>query len=185
MKSKKLYVYAGIVLFVLSVALVWIGKNREQNPTDSKSERVQPKRELQSKPQGKIADREVPAPSVNRPEPQQGLQLSSSAEIIRTEVQVDEILTEIEDAAISYDAEELPILESYLYDPDPAIREAALNGMLTLGDAAASPMLRAAAENAYTPHEAVAMLEAADFLDLPEGKLPPLKKVKSGTRLKK
>ena len=185
MKSKKLYVYAGIVLFVLLVALVWIGKNREQKPTDSKSERVQPKRELQSKPQGKIADREVPAPPVNRPELQQGFQSSSSAEIIRTEVQVDEILTEIEDAAISYDAEELPILESYLYDPDPAIRAAALDGMLTLGDAAASPMLRAAAENAYTPHEAVAMLEAADFLDLPEGKLPPLKKVKSGTRLKK
>ncbi len=47
---------------------------------------------------------------------------------------------------------------------------------MTLGDAAASPLLRKAAENAYSPHEAVAMLEAADYLELPSGTLPPIDK---------
>ncbi len=185
MKSKKVYVYAGIVLLVLSAALVWIGKNREQKPTDAKSEIAQSKSQLQPKPQGKIADWEVPVPSGNSPELQQGLQSSTSAQIVRTEVQVEEVLTDIENAAISYDAEELPILESYLYDPDPEIRAAALDGMLMLGDGKASPLLRTAAENAYTPYEAVAMLEAADFLDLPEMKVLPITKSTSGTGQKK
>jgi|GEM_PF-1435362 len=178
MKPTKVYVYAGSILLVLLVALVWIGTNRDQKPTDSKSEIVQPK------PQRKIADREDPALSADHPELPQGLQPSALA-MIRTEVEVDAVFNEIEAAAITYDAEELPILESYLFDPDPEIRQAALNGMLTLGDAAASPLLREAAENAYSPQEAVAMLEAADYLELPSGTLPPIKKNVSGKRLRK
>jgi hypothetical protein len=103
----------------------------------------------------------------------------------RTEVEVEELINELEEAATSYDAEELPLLEAYLYDPDPEIREAALDGMLTLGAAEASPVLRKAAENAYSPHEAVAMLEAADYLELPSGTLPPIDKAALGTKRQK
>ena len=49
------------------------------------------------------------------------------------------------------------------------IREAARTGMIVLGDGAAGPMLRDASKLALTPHEAVAMLEAADYVELPSG----------------
>jgi len=89
------------------------------------------------------------------------------------------ILSVIEDASISYSASELPKIQPYLLHPDPAIRAAALQGMLVLGDAAASPMLRAAAKETTNPREAVALMDAADYLELPSA---PIKlKRKSGT----
>lgn len=89
------------------------------------------------------------------------------------------ILSVIEDASISYSASELPKIQPYLLHPDPAIRTAALQGMLVLGDAAASPMLRAAAKETTNPREEVALLDAADYLELPSA---PIKlKRKSGT----
>lgn len=83
----------------------------------------------------------------------------------------ENILEEIQDAAVSYDAAELPKIEPYLLHPDQEIRHAAMNGMITLGDAAASPLLRKAAGLAPTPQEAVALVEAADYVELPPGKL--------------
>lgn len=79
------------------------------------------------------------------------------------------ILGEIEDASVTYDAKALPRIEPYLLHADPEIREAAKNGMINLGDAAAGPMLRKASQNAPTPQEAVALLEAANFVELPSG----------------
>ncbi len=129
-----------------------------------------------------MTDREVPVLSADQPELQQGLQPPPPA---MPPSEVEAALNDIEDAAISYDAEELPRLEFYLLDPDPEIRKAALDGMMTLGDAAASPLLRKAAEDAYSPQEAVAMLEAADYLELPSGTLSPLEKSAAETRLLK
>lgn len=82
----------------------------------------------------------------------------------------DKILEEIQDAAVSYNPSELPKIEPYLLHPDREIRQAAMNGMITLGDAAAGPLLRKAAALAPTPHEAVALIEAADYVELPPAK---------------
>lgn len=89
------------------------------------------------------------------------------------------ILEVIDEASVSYDAAELPKIQPFLLHADPEVRKAALEGMLTLGDAAAAPMLRTAAKLALTPEEAQAMTEAAAYLELPSGsmlKMKPKKK---------
>jgi hypothetical protein len=83
----------------------------------------------------------------------------------------EKILEEIHDAAVTYEASEIPKIEPYLLHSDPEIRQAAMDGMIMLGDAAAGPLLRKAAAIAPTPHEAVALLEAADYVELPPAKL--------------
>lgn len=80
------------------------------------------------------------------------------------------ILGQIEDASVTYDAKALPLIEPYLLNPDPVVREAAMKGMINLGDAAAGPLLREASHHVSTPQEAVALLEAADYVELPPGR---------------
>ncbi|GAA5147545.1 hypothetical protein GCM10023213_42350 [Prosthecobacter algae] len=82
-----------------------------------------------------------------------------------------QIFEAIHDAAVSYDAKELPKIQPYLLHPDPEIRAAALQGMIDLGDAAAGPLLRAAAPLAPSPAEAKNLREAADFVELPSASL--------------
>ena len=79
------------------------------------------------------------------------------------------ILEEINDAAVMYDPAYLPAIQKYLLNSNAEIRKAALNGMIVLGHPAASPMLRAAAKLVDAPQETVAMLQAADYLELPSG----------------
>ena len=88
-----------------------------------------------------------------------------------TALALPQILDAIQEASISYDAKELPKIQPHLIHPDPEVREAALNGVLVLGDAAGSPLLRQAAGTLKDPREAVKYLEAADYLELPSGSL--------------
>jgi hypothetical protein len=97
--------------------------------------------------------------------------------------QRETILAEIEQLSVSYDAKELPKIEPYLLHPDAGVRKAAMDGMIVLGDSAAAPLLRKAAEKAPTPQEAVALTEAADFMELPEGSFIPKERTKEGTRV--
>jgi cytoskeletal protein RodZ len=90
------------------------------------------------------------------------------------------ILAQIEDASVTYDAKALPLIEPYLLSPDPVVREAAMKGMINLGDAAAGPLLREASHHVSTPQEAVALLEAADYVELPSGR-PILNKRSANT----
>lgn len=178
MHSTKKYISAGIALFAVVLAFVWAASNRNAEPTDTESPAVQ------TEPKPVRADRaasvrlaesfeprghDAPAPDVAEASP--GFQASGTAAPEMTPEEFDAVLDELEFAALSYDAEELPVIEPYLLHPDPEIREAALDAMLTLGDAAASPLLRAAAAQAYSPHEAVELLEAADYLELPSAVL--------------
>lgn len=83
----------------------------------------------------------------------------------------EDILAEITAASITYDAAQLSVIRPYLLDPDPEVRTAAIHGMIVLGDAAAGPMLRDAAAIAATPHDAVELLDAAAYVELPPAKL--------------
>lgn len=74
-------------------------------------------------------------------------------------------------AMVSYDPTKLPVITAYLNHPDEELRQAALENLLQMGEAAAAPLLRAASEKARSPQEALAMLDAADFLELPPAKL--------------
>ena len=93
------------------------------------------------------------------------------------------ILAEIEQLSVTYDAKELPEIEPYLLHPDPEVREAAMNGMIVLGDSAAAPLLRKAAAGAANPKEAVALEEAAAYMELPAGTFVPGERTRPGTRI--
>lgn len=92
------------------------------------------------------------------------------------------ILSTIEQASVTYDAKGLPLIEPYLLHQDPEVRLAAMNGMIVLGEAAAGPLLRKAAEKSTSPKEAVALSEAADFVELPSGTFVPKERAAQGAR---
>lgn len=74
---------------------------------------------------------------------------------------------EIEAAVVTYSATALPALAKYLTHADPAVREAARDGFLQMGLGEGAAYLREAADKVRDPREAVQLLDAADFLDLP------------------
>lgn len=73
----------------------------------------------------------------------------------------------LQSLAMNDDADSLREILAALTDPNPAIRAAAREAAVQFGDQSAAPMLRAAADNVSDPHEKVALLEAADYLELP------------------
>ena len=79
----------------------------------------------------------------------------------------EEALEKMQEASVTYDAAELPIIRPYLESSDPVLRSAAVDAMLVLGDAAAGPMLREAAKNLESEDEAKQMIKAADYIELP------------------
>ncbi len=81
------------------------------------------------------------------------------------------ILAQIHEAAITYDAGALPSISPHLSSPDPAVRAAALAGIVLLGDAAGAPLLRRAADRARHPAEAAELRAQADYLELPTARL--------------
>ena len=88
------------------------------------------------------------------------------------------IIDEINDAAVMYDPAYLPAIEKYLLHQDAEVRKSAIDGMIVLGHSAAAPLLRDASKLAPTPYEAVAMLKAADYLELPSASMIEDDKIK-------
>ena len=76
-------------------------------------------------------------------------------------------LEAIQSSASTYDAKEVPALARYLESESAEIREAALQGLIQLGDSAAVPYLKAAATKTKIVQEQLDLLKAADFLALP------------------
>lgn len=73
----------------------------------------------------------------------------------------------LENAVTTYATSGLPVVAGYLVDPHPELRRAAIEGMLQMGLAEAAPLLRDASGKVSDPRDAIAMLDAADFLELP------------------
>lgn len=94
------------------------------------------------------------------------------------------VLEHIQEAAVSYDPVDLPKIQPYLTHPDVEVREAAVQGIVTLGHASGAPLLRAAAKQLTDPAEAVAMLQAADYVELPSGSMLPMRKKKDASEAK-
>ena len=82
------------------------------------------------------------------------------------------LFADIEAAYTTYDAAALPRLTPLLHHSDPEVRAYAREGIVQLGHAAGAAALRAAARSARDPKEAVALQEAAEFLELPPA--PPV-----------
>jgi hypothetical protein len=76
-------------------------------------------------------------------------------------------LTRIDDLAVTYDAREVPALAAFLNHESAEVRAAAIDGLVRLGAKEAAEPLRAAAAKTKDPREAVALLDAAAYLELP------------------
>ena len=77
------------------------------------------------------------------------------------------LVAKIEAAYTTYRPEALPVLAPYLTHSDPAIREFAREAVVQVGHHEGAAVLRAAADKVKDPREAVALLDAADFLEIP------------------
>lgn len=88
----------------------------------------------------------------------------------------DKIIDKVRDASTTYDAASLPIIEPYLYSPDPEVRGEAVNAIVNLGDKAGAALLRKYAEKESDLERKLEILKLADWLELPSGKFRLSKK---------
>lgn len=169
MRSRNLAAAAGVLL--LGAAALLLRRGGDDSAPAAAGQPPPGRREQPSQP---ARAPELPETTPRNPEPGGGPAAAETR---------DAILAEIEQLSVTYDAAELPKIEPYLLHPDPAVREAAMNGMIVLGDSAAAPMLRKAAASAPNPREAVALEEAAAYMELPAGTFVPKERTKPGTRI--
>ncbi|MBB5036719.1 HEAT repeat domain-containing protein [Prosthecobacter dejongeii] len=101
--------------------------------------------------------------AANKPEPV----TAPVSKLVPDDAPREVLLEAINDVATTYDPVELPKIKPYLLHPDAEVRKAALDGMVVLGDAAASPLLRDAARQVTSNKEAIEMMQAAEYLELP------------------
>lgn len=83
----------------------------------------------------------------------------------------DIIISRVREAATTYDPNFLVQIAPYLNSPDAQIRSEAVNSVVTLGDAAGAPLLRAQALRESDEQRKKDLLELADWLELPPAEL--------------
>jgi hypothetical protein len=83
------------------------------------------------------------------------------------------IVEELSALAMNHDAASLKRILAQLINPDPQIRAEAKDAAVQFGDRAAVPALRAAADQVENLEEKVALLAAADYLELPPMEIHP------------
>jgi len=76
-------------------------------------------------------------------------------------------IQQIVEGKVTYSAEGVPLIQPYLNNPDPEIRLEAIEAMKQLDAPEAAAALRQAAKTARNAEERAAMLEAAEFVELP------------------
>jgi hypothetical protein len=80
-------------------------------------------------------------------------------------------LGSLQEAATTYSPEGIPLIEPSLYSSDREVREAAADALVVLGETGGAKALRKAAAKSRDPREAVALIERAEYLELPPAKL--------------
>jgi hypothetical protein len=93
----------------------------------------------------------------------------------------DRIFEQVRDAAITYDPASLSFIAPYLNSPDLELREAAVNAVVTLGDAAGAPLLRSQASKETDQLRKKELLDLAAWLELPPAQIVLPKKKPSPT----
>lgn len=162
---------AGVIVLALAVTWVII-KNQPSNEGYAFEVKQE---ELRSPNTTKVSKITQPLLTVDnsshvlKPQP-------SDSPILISEHKVTQVIDDLQKLATSYDAVDLPKIDPYLLHSNAEIRGAAIEAMVTLGDASAGSLLRIAAAKVTSPHEAVALLEAADYVELPPAKLKFKKK---------
>jgi len=158
----------------LALVITWLIVKKQPHDHDHSA---QPQQEERRSPR-RAKDSPATQPATSNSSANTAQRNLSPSQPPLSQVEVDQILEDLYKASITYDASELPKIDPYLLHSNPEIRKAALNAMINLGDASAGPLLRIAAAKAPTPHEAVALLDAAEYVELPPAKLKFKKKAK-------
>jgi len=117
-----------------------------------------------ARPAGRVSPGHGGAPSVTHAQDNAGGPQAGHAPQAASH---QEVMQKLQDAAVTYDPAQLPVIRPYLVDADPAVRAAAVNAMVVLGDASAAPMLRNAAKLLGLPDEAKTYESKAAYLELP------------------
>jgi hypothetical protein len=91
----------------------------------------------------------------------------------------DEIISRLQEASFTYDAAALKDIQPYLASSDPAVRQAALDAVVTLGDPEGAKVLREAAGKTRNAAEAAELRAKADYLELPPASLLSPEKIRA------
>ena len=102
-----------------------------------------------------------------RPSPE-ALAAAMSADTLKDPQAKEAVFEVIQDASTTYDVEGLVVLGPLLKHSDPEVREATIEGIVQLGDAAGAKTLREAAAKTKDSKLKDRLLSAAQFLELPE-----------------
>jgi len=113
----------------------------------------------------------APPPAEESPVPAPVISITEQVVDPAAEEQKFAVLEALHEAASTYSPEGIPLIEPSLYSSDREIREAAADAMVVLGETAGAAVLRKAAAKARDPREAVALIEKAEYLELPPGRL--------------
>jgi hypothetical protein len=79
-------------------------------------------------------------------------------------------VAQIEAAAVTYAPSGIDTIAPFLLDASPVVRQNAIDGLIRLGETGGASALREAAAKAKDPRDAIKMLDAADYLELPPAK---------------
>ncbi len=96
-----------------------------------------------------------------------GLPTTPNISIATASTPSEVILGRIDDAIVSYSPEGVGMIAPYLSSRDPEVRDAAIEGLMQLGEPSGAELLRKAARSAANTRERNQLLEAAAFIDLP------------------
>jgi hypothetical protein len=149
--------WIAVALILAALLLIWKSTRHHDSPSSTQ--------ELSS-------NTELPASATNS-ERNAPNRANSNAEIRSVDTSptesaaIEVILEKIHDASVAYAPSSIPLIEPYLLHDDPAVRKAAIDGMIVLGERGAVPIMRAAATRAPTPQDTMALLKAAEYIELP------------------
>lgn len=164
----------GAVVAILTIAVILIATtSKDKAPSTS------PETPTASTRASQNVDRERPTAPPRESIPAPEADPTSSRGESSKPLTKEDTIEKIHDAATTYDAAYLPVIQPYLRDADPEIRQEAVDAMIILGSADAAPLLRDAAKTLTTAEEMKIMLDAAEYLELPEVDLNDLRQLKS------
>lgn len=166
--SKSLLIGGGALLLVAAGAGVWLA--RPASPAEkTMAAQAEVKAEGErTKPQPMAAGGGQAAEGNTSTIPSGNPASELTPEQKRTAAEEREsVMVILDEAATTYDPAQLPVVDKYLYHTDPEIRKAAKDSMVVLGDSGAGKLLRKAAESAASEEERKAMIEAAEYMELP------------------
>jgi len=171
MKSSSKFAFLlGVLALVVAVSVLFTSR---EEPVSSQSSSPTPTKQTSASMARPSLYTETQASNTaSRPERATAL-VSITEESVdpAAEEQKFALLDALHEAASTYNPEGIPLIKPSLYSSDRQIRQAAADAMVVLGETGGAQILREAAALASDSREALALIEKAEYLELPSGRL--------------